>query len=82
MNKPNRDLLVLFKQGMLSPHALEIELHSLHQMLLQTERLAHIVTVHELIDLNRYKVIRKQFEIQKLIRSKKTTPFVFLNNLN
>lgn len=82
MNKPNRNLLVLFNQALMSPGALETEVNGLHELLRQTERSDHFVRVHEMIDLNRYKIFRTSFEIKKLLRSRKEKPFVFLNNLN
>jgi hypothetical protein len=82
MNKSNRDLLVLFKEELMSPQAVEHQLERLHEMLFQTERLDHFASAHEMIDLNRYKIHRNIVLIKKHIRSKKEVPFVFLNTLN
>lgn len=82
MNKSNRDLLVVLKQELISPNAIEKEIDAIHQLLFNVERLDRFVSAHELIDLNRYKVYKSDFEIKKLIRSKKDKPFLFLNNLN
>jgi hypothetical protein len=82
MNKSNRDLLVLFKEELMSPQAVEQQLERLHEMLFQTERLDHFASAHEMIDLNRYKIHRNTVLIKKHIRSKKEVPFVFLNTLN
>lgn len=82
MNKSNRDLLVLLKQEIMSPQAIEKEIDWLHDLLFRVERLDNFVSAHELIDLNRYKIHNNIFEIKKLIRGKKDKPFVFLNNLN
>jgi len=82
MNKSNRDLLVLFKEELMTPQAVEQQLERLHEMLFHTERLDSFASAHEMIDLNRYKIHRNVVLIKKHIRLKKEVPFVFLNNLN
>jgi hypothetical protein len=82
MNKSNRDLLVLFKQELMTPQAIEHELDSLHELLFDVERIDNFVSAHELIDLNKYKIIKTDFDIKRVIRSRKESPFVFLNNVN
>ena len=82
MNKSNRDLLVLLKQEIMTPQALEQEIDNLHQIIFNVERLNNFVVSHELIDLNRYKIYKDAFEIKKMIRSKKEKSFLFLSNLN
>lgn len=82
MNNSNRDLLVLLKYELKTPQAIEQEVGWLHELLFNVERLDNFVSAHELIDLNRYKILHDSFEIKKTIRSKKEKPFVFLSNLN
>jgi hypothetical protein len=82
MNNPNRDILVLFKQELMTPQAMEREVTLLHDLLYNVERLDNVVTAHELLDLNKYKVINKNFLIKEYLRSGKEKPFVFLNNKN
>ena len=82
MNNSNRDLLVLFKQELMTPQAIEQEVAWLHDLLFCVERLDNFVKAHELIDLNKYKITNKAIEIKKAIRRKKDTAFIFLNNLN
>lgn len=82
MNKSNRDLLVLFKQELMTPQAIEHEVSWLHELLFNVERLENFVKAHELIDLNRYKISNTVFDIKKNVRRKKDQPFVFLNNKN
>ena len=82
MNKSNRDLLVLLNQDLKSPQAIENEVHSLHQILYQVERISHFITAHEVIDLNNYKIHRNPVLMKRMIRGKKETPFVFISNLN
>jgi hypothetical protein len=82
MNNSNRDLLVLFNQGLMTPQSIEHEVELLHQMLYTIERIDNLVIAHEIIDLNRYRIIRKQIQLKKLIRQKELKPFVFLNCKN
>ncbi len=82
MNKSNRDILVMFKQELMTPQAIEHEVELLHELLFTVERLDNVVKAHEVIDLNKYKIISKDFEIKKFFRQQKEKPFVFLNNKN
>lgn len=82
MHNPNRDILVLLKQELMTAQAMEREVSLLHELLYTVEKLDNLVTAHELLDLNRYKVISKPFQIKNFLRSGKEKPFVFLNNLN
>ena len=82
MNRMNRDLLVLFNQELLSPQAIEHEVEMLHELLHTVERLDNVVTAHEIIDLNKYKVITKTIELLNTFRKQELKPFVFLNCKN
>ena len=82
MNKSNRDLLIMFKQELMSPQAMEHEVSLLHELLFTVERLDNIVTAHEIIDLNKYKIISKSFIVKESLRQSKEIPFVFVNNKN
>ena len=82
MNKINRDLLVLFNHELMSPQAMENEVELLHELLFSVERLDNLVTAHEIIDLNKYKVINKQIILRKTIQFQELKPFVFLNCKN
>lgn len=82
MNKMNRDLLVLFNQELLSPQAIEHEVELLHELLHVVERLDNIVAAHEVLDLNKYKVINKTIVIRDTICKQELKPFVFLNCKN
>ena len=75
MNNSNRDLLVLFKHELMTPQAIEQEVGWLHELLFNVERLDNFVSAHELIDLNRYKILHDSFEIKKTIRSKNHLSF-------
>ncbi len=82
MKTSNRDLLVLFKQELMTPQSIEQEMNWLNEFLFEVERIDNFVTAHELIDLNSYKITSSSVEIKKLIRSKKEKPFTFLSNKN
>ena len=82
MNRMNRDLLVLFNQELLSPQAIEHEVELLHELLHIVERLENIVTAHEVIDLNKYKIVNQKMVVRNVIRLQELKPFVFLNCKN
>ena len=82
MYNSNRDILVLLKQDLLTHLAMEREVNLLHDLLYHVERLDNVVTAHELIDLNKYKIINKSGIIKTYLKNGKEKPFVFLNNMN
>lgn len=82
MNKSNRDLLVMFKQELMTPQALEHEVSLLHELLFTVERLDNFVKAHEIIDINKYKITSKSMAIKNFVRQNKEKAFVFLNNKN
>lgn len=82
MNNPNRDLLVLFNQELMTPQAIEHEVELLHQLLYSIERIENLIIAHEIIDLNKYKLIYKPVQLRKLIRQRELKPFIFLNCKN
>jgi hypothetical protein len=82
MNKSNRDLLVLFKEDMMSPQAIEHEVELLHELLYNVERLENLTIAHEVININKYKIQNQVNIVRETIRRKVLKPFVFLNNKN
>ena len=82
MNNPNRDLLVLFNQELMTPQSIEHEVELLHKLLYTIERVDNLITAHEVIDLNKYKVSNKPLLLRKLFRQREVKPFVFLNCKN
>ncbi len=82
MGKPNRDLLVLLKQELMTPQALEHEVELLHQLLCQVEKLDNIIATHEILDLVRYRKITKDYRIRSILRKKYLKPFIFINCKN
>ena len=82
MNLLNRDLLVLTKKTAMKPGELEHEVELLVDLLFHVENMTAFCIANELIDLNRYKIIRKPHLIQQILRDKKLKPFVFISNMN
>ncbi|MBK6625547.1 MAG: hypothetical protein IPG30_11440 [Chitinophagaceae bacterium] len=82
MNKDNRDLLVLFRNEFLTKRSMERQVTQLHKLLYSAESLDNFVKCHEIIDLNKYTVIRKHAVIRAFVRLPPTKAFVFLFNKN
>ncbi len=82
MNNPNRDLLVLFNHEIMTQKAIEHEVEQLHQLLYAIEGIDNLIITHEIIDLNKYRIINKKPQLRKLIRQRDLKPFVFLSCKN
>lgn len=80
---PNRDLLVMFRQQSMSEQEMDRAVMQLNHLLFTAERLDNFAAAHEILDINRYKIITNLVDIKKMIRTKKTEkPFVFFSNKN
>ena len=82
MNNSNRDLLVLFNQELMSPQAIEHELELLHEILYTVECIDNIITAHEVVDVNKYKIVTAPQQLKIILRQRELKPFVFLNCKN
>lgn len=82
MNNSNRDLLVLFNQELMTPQAIEHEVEMLHEILYTVEGLDNIVTAHEVIDVNKYKIFNTPQQLRTIFRQRDLKPFLFLNCKN
>jgi len=82
MKTPNRDLLVLVKDEYANERFMEHELERLNELLFHYETLENFCSAHELIDINKYKIIRKQKTLQEIARLQELRPFQFLFNKN
>lgn len=82
MNNTNRDLLVLFNQELMTPQSIEHEVELLHEILYSVESIENLITAHEIIDLNKYKILTKSYQLRPIIRQRELQPFVFLNCKN
>ncbi len=79
----NRDLLVMFRQSSMTQQDIDRQVLLLNELLFTTERLDNFVNAHEVLDLNKYKIISNPVAIKKIIRQNKLIkPFVFFSNKN
>ncbi len=81
MDKFNRDLLVLFKEAS-NPQAIEHEVEFLHELLFYVEKIDNVIVPHEVIDLNRYKILSRKKAVTEVMNQQQLKPFVFLHNKN
>ena len=82
MNDSNRDLLVISSIAHLSEEARDREVVLLNNLLHEIETWDTFSTVNEIININRHKIIRKPYLVQKNLREKGVKPFVFICNKN
>ena len=77
----NRDLIILAKDGVIDAVAFEQKVRAIHEMLYQVEGTQQFCQAHEVIDINHYRIIQKNYLVRKII-SDRIKPFVFLFNKN
>jgi hypothetical protein len=82
MKIPERDLMLLFKQELMSPQAVQKEMTFLNLVLFNVERISNLASSCELIDIARGRMVRKPVAIKSYLRSRESKPFVFLINRN
>jgi hypothetical protein len=82
MKSPNRDLLVLLKDETMSEQAIEQEVEKLNTMLFNIETSDSFYSSHEMLDLNKFKLIHDKKVIRQMCKDKQMKPFTFLCNLN
>lgn len=82
MAKISRDVLIVSKLSYLSDSALEMELHRITQLLLDVESSKNYFLATEIIDLPRYRIIRKPQKVKDALPSHAARPFVFICNKN
>jgi|JI10StandDraft_1071094.scaffolds.fasta_scaffold1118605_2 hypothetical protein len=82
MSAKNRDLLVLSQQGPLTQEELDKQLLRLNKVLSNIECWDQFCKANELIDLNRYKIIRNPMKIQQMLRDYPNRAFLFVCNKN
>ena len=73
---------MLFKEELMTPQSIEHAVELLHELLFDVEKIENLVTAHEVINLNKYKIYNKFHIVRDTIRKKELKPFVFLNNKN
>ncbi|MFN5226234.1 MAG: hypothetical protein ACK5B4_00705 [Bacteroidota bacterium] len=82
MDFSRRELVLLSRPSFAKQEDYENEVRELHRILQKAERWEYFCAVHEIIDINRYKIIRKPYQIQQILQEKPIRPFVFLINKN
>jgi len=81
MDKFNRDLLVLFKEKS-NPQSIEQEVELLHELLFYAEKVENLVSVYEVVNVNKYKISSNKKIVRETLSNKILRPFVFLFNKN
>jgi hypothetical protein len=82
MKTPDRDLLVLVKDEFTTEQFMEKELEQLNSLLFHFETIDKFCLAHEVLDVNKFKTIRKPVLIQRVARQQVLKPFQFLYNKN
>lgn len=82
MNPRNRDLLVLTKRENMNDSELEHEIEVLNDLFYLVECSNAVCVANEIIDVNRYRIIRKGPAVRQALRERRHKPFVFISNNN
>lgn len=82
MKSRQMDIMVMLRNDLIDDSAIELELQRIQPMLMSSVRLDTLSEVHELHDLNRFKIIRRPDAVADHIRLKEKKPFIFLANKN
>ncbi len=77
-----RDLLVLLNNEHRSQQAIDHEVEWLHDVLYHVEELENFCKAHEVLNLNRYKVINNVNKVRKAVLRKDVKAFEFVSNKN
>ena len=82
MKNANRDLLVLVKDAYTNQEAMQQELQQLNMLLVNFETLESFCIAHEVFDIQKYRVLTKRSQLQKIIEKETLKPFMFICNKN
>lgn len=82
MKNSNRDLLVLVKDAYTDKEAMQYELQQLNTLLVNFETLESFCIAHEVFDIQKYRILTKRSQLQKIIEKESLKPFVFICNKN
>lgn len=82
MKNSNRDLLVLVKDAYTNNEAMQFELQQLNMLLVNFETLESFCIAHEVFDIQKYRVLTKKSQLQKIIEKDTLKPFMFICNKN
>lgn len=78
----HRDLLVVSKSKGQTTQSMQQELASLEALLYAVEMPQNVAISTEVFDINRYKAIRKQKDVVRLLVKREVKSFVFFINRN
>jgi hypothetical protein len=82
MKNSNRDLLVLVKDAYTNKEAMQYELQQLNKLLVNFETLESFCLAHEVFDIQKYRILKKKSQLQKVIERETLKPFMFICNKN
>lgn len=82
MAKVSRDVLIVSKTSYLSDVAMEMELHRITRLLHTVESSQSHLLATEILDLPRFRIIRKPLKVQEALLRQPMKPFVFICNKN
>jgi hypothetical protein len=83
MNSFNRNLLVLSKNiAFASQSVIDYELNCLNTILKEAETMLSFCIAHDVIDVNKRKIISKSLQVQEAINLRGNKPFVFISCKN
>ncbi|WP_207514821.1 hypothetical protein [Longitalea luteola] len=82
MKNSNRDLLVLVKDAYTNKEAMQYELQQLNTLLVNFETLESFCIAHEVFDIQKYRILTRRSQLQKIIEKDSLKPFVFICNKN
>lgn len=75
-------MLVLLKDETMSEQAIEQEVEKLNTILFNIESSDRFYSAHEMLDLNKFKLIQDKKVLRQVCKEKQLKPFTFLFNLN
>lgn len=82
MKNTNRDLLVLVRDENSNQQEINADVAKLNRLLLALETVDCFCTAHEIIDVNKYKIVQQKKELMRIIKASSLKPFQFLINKN
>lgn len=77
-----RDLLVLLNNEQRTQQAIDHEVEWLHDVLFHVEELDNFCKAHEVLNVNRHKVINNINKVRKTVLRKTLKAFEFVSNKN
>ena len=72
----------MINHELMTPKAFELEVNWIHQLLYNIERTENVAKACELIDLNKYKIVKNNATVRNYLRSHDRKAFIFVNNRN